>query len=100
MDVVGRELWIHGHIPGTVEYARRWERVPPWSVAGQPLAKAAHSGYEALDRAVRILNRAARNDPPPSIPLGWPPVEAQRLLLPARRSATERPASVRLRTER
>jgi hypothetical protein len=74
--VAGRELWIHGHIPGTVDYARKWRRVPAWITVGQPLAKAAHTGYDALDRAVKALNAATHNADPMSRPPGWPPTRA------------------------
>jgi hypothetical protein len=74
--VAGRELWIHGHIPGTVDYARKWQRVPGWITVGEPLARAAYAGYEALDRAVKALNATAHRTDPASRPLGWPPTRA------------------------
>lgn len=98
--VAGRELWIHGHIPGTVEFARRWQRVPPWSVAGQPLAKAACAGYEALDRSAQMLNRTVRNEPPQSIPLGWPPVRTQRSPVAVHHDTLERQPAARRRPKR
>jgi hypothetical protein len=74
--VAGRELWIHGHIPGTVDYARKWQRVPGRITVGEPLARAAHAGYEALDRAVKALNATTHRADPTSRPLGWPPTRA------------------------
>lgn len=98
--VARRELWIHGPIPGTAEYARKWQRVLNWSIAGQQLAKAAHAGHEALDRAVRMLNTTAQSDPRPSLPLGWPPVGTRRPLVSARSGARERPLETRRGPER
>lgn len=98
--VAGRELWIHGHIPGTAEYARKWQRVPSWSVAGQHLAKAAQAGHEALSRALRMLNVPASNDSRPRLPLGWPPMAQQRPLVPARGGALDRPLETRRGPER
>ena len=74
--VAGRELWIHGHIPGTVDYARKWQRVPGRITVGEPLARAAHAGSEALDRAVKALNATTHRADPASRPLGWPPTRA------------------------
>ena len=93
--VAGRELWIHGPIPGTAEYARKWQRVPTWSIAGQHLAKAAHAGHEALGCAVQMLNTTAQNDSLPSVPLGWPPMVQQRPLVSANKGALEHPPQTR-----
>ncbi|MGC3995497.1 MAG: hypothetical protein QM779_15500 [Propionicimonas sp.] len=85
--VAGRELWIHGHIPGTVDYARKWQRVPAWITVGEPLARAAQSGHEALNRAVKALNATAHRADQGRLPLGWPPTRAADVRAVQRRDA-------------
>lgn len=96
--VAGRELWIHGHIPGTVDYARKWQRAPSWIIVGQPLAKAAHAGYDALGRAVKALNATTYREDPLSLRLGWPPTRATDVRAAERR--VEGATSVRRGVER
>jgi len=98
--VADRELWIRGHIPGTVDYARKWQRVPSWITVGQPLVKAAQAGHEAMDRAVQLLSSTAPYIPRPSLPLGWPPAGTQGRLQPAGRGPFERQFAVRRGPER
>ena len=70
--VAGRELWIHGVIPGSQgDFARKWMRVPDWSIAGNALADAAREGYQAVDKAVDITTRPRTDGT--AVPLGWPP---------------------------